>query len=216
MRATLDRQSVVAAAIRLLNQVGLDGLTLRRLSRELGVQAGALYWHVANKQELLDLMADKIVTEAAEGLDEPLPGQQWEQWLTARVGRLREALLANRDGARLLALTRPTGDRRPSAETLVGALVAAGLKPPDALRALRAINHYVVGAVQVEQAEASDEKPVAPLDRYDTFPMLKAALAKQDDDHRRGQFEYGLQCLLAGIRDSAGLHDSAGLRDPAS
>ena len=55
----LDREHVVRVALRLLDEAGLDGLTLRRLAAELDVKAPALYWHFANKQDLLDHMAPR-------------------------------------------------------------------------------------------------------------------------------------------------------------
>jgi len=60
VRPPLDPALVVLVALKLLDEVGLDGLTLRRLAAELGVQAPALYWHFANKRELLDHMAQAI------------------------------------------------------------------------------------------------------------------------------------------------------------
>ena len=71
----LDRAQVVTAAIELLDEVGLDGLTLRRLAQELGVQAPALYWHFKDKQELLDQMMVTIsATEAPVELPDGGPG----------------------------------------------------------------------------------------------------------------------------------------------
>ena len=57
MAERLDRERVVRAALALLDEVGLDGLTLRRLAQDLGVKAPALYWHVASKADLLHEMA---------------------------------------------------------------------------------------------------------------------------------------------------------------
>jgi AcrR family transcriptional regulator len=66
----LDRATVVRAALRLLDEVGLHGLSLRKVASELGVQAPALYWHFKNKQELLDEMA---TTAFADNIDMELP-----------------------------------------------------------------------------------------------------------------------------------------------
>jgi len=59
----LSRDQVVATAVDLLRRYGLGDLTMRRLARELGVAPGALYWHVANKQELLVHVADALLSE---------------------------------------------------------------------------------------------------------------------------------------------------------
>jgi len=58
----MDRETIVAAALALLDEVGLDGLTTRRLAAELDVKSPALYWHFRNKQELVDEMARAIQT----------------------------------------------------------------------------------------------------------------------------------------------------------
>jgi TetR/AcrR family tetracycline transcriptional repressor len=206
VRVTLDQQAVVNAALRLLGETGLGGLTLRRLSRELGVQPGALYWHVESKQDLLNLMADQLATTAAAGLEVPLPGQEWDEWLTARVRRQREAMLAIRDGGLLMTITRPTKDRRSVAESMLGTLVAAGFTPPVAMQALRAVQSYLNGAVQAEQAGLGEHEGTG---RYDDYPMVKASVApregltpEQAAQYSWRLFEYGLQCLLAGIRAS--------------
>ena len=78
-RAGLSRQTIVQTALGLLDQVGLEGLTVRRLAAELGVQSPALYWHLRGKQELLDGMADAIIMAA--GMGPPRPGESWQAWL---------------------------------------------------------------------------------------------------------------------------------------
>ncbi|MDT0157365.1 TetR family transcriptional regulator [Microbacterium sp. ARD32] len=89
-----DRHSVVDCALRLLDEVGLPDLTMRRLATELDVQPSALYWHFASKQELLAAVADRIL----DAVPEPDP----------RIGpagvaaAVRDALLAYRDGAEVV------------------------------------------------------------------------------------------------------------------
>ncbi|MEK8169181.1 TetR family transcriptional regulator [Streptomyces sp. M19] len=97
----LRRADVLSGALALLDEGGLEGLTMRRLAARLDVQAGALYWHFTNKQALLDAMADKLI----EGVGENLPPGPWDEQAAALAHRLRAALLAHRDGARVLAGT---------------------------------------------------------------------------------------------------------------
>ncbi|MEV5833574.1 TetR/AcrR family transcriptional regulator C-terminal domain-containing protein [Nocardia sp. NPDC052112] len=198
-RPALNRAGMIATALRLLDQVGLDGLTLRGLAKELEVQPAALYWHVEGKQELLNQMAAAIVEDALRGLDRPRPGQSWDGWLTERARTLRVAILARRDGARLVAGARHIIDRRPTAETMLHSLTAAGFTPPQALQALRAFSHYLFGAILDEQATAA-APPLTAEDRFDDVPYLQAALADRGADHLERQFEYGLSCMLFGIR----------------
>ena len=69
---------VVRAALELLNEAGLDGLTTRRLAEVLGVQGPALYWHFKNKQELIDEMSRALISES---FGPQKPGQAWDEWL---------------------------------------------------------------------------------------------------------------------------------------
>src|SRR5437867_10018471 len=76
-RVALDRDAIVDAALKVLDREGLDGLTMRRVAEELGTGAGALYWHVASKEELLGLLIDRVSTEIE--LPEPDPARWQEQ-----------------------------------------------------------------------------------------------------------------------------------------
>src|SRR4029453_18762725 len=111
-RAGLTRETIIQTALGLLDQVGLEGLTVRRLAAELGVQSPALYWHPRRKQERLDGMADAITVAA--GMGPPHHGESWQHWLTRRARASRRSLLAPRDGARIVANARmsPTTLRR--------------------------------------------------------------------------------------------------------
>src|SRR5690242_1053960 len=95
--AGLDRAGVAATALALLDEVGLDGLTVRRLATELGVQSPALYWHFRNKQELLDLMAQELQTSMPTS--PPRSDESWPQWTARRARERRQLLLSRRDGA---------------------------------------------------------------------------------------------------------------------
>ncbi len=103
-RAGLTRPSVIAAALKMLDEVGLDAFSVRRLAVELGVRSPALYWHFRNKQDLLDGMADAIVVAA--GMGPPRDGESWSEWLTRRARAYRKSVLAHPDGARIVASAR--------------------------------------------------------------------------------------------------------------
>jgi TetR/AcrR family transcriptional regulator, tetracycline repressor protein len=90
---TLDRETVVRTALRVLDEAGLEGLTLRKIAGELGVQAPALYWHFKNKQELLDEMATTVFSDAMAEIDlEPDEGS-WGKWAVQYAEGLRRTLL---------------------------------------------------------------------------------------------------------------------------
>ena len=208
----LQRESMIRTALALLDETGLDGLTVRRLAARLGVQNPALYWHFKNKQDLLNGMAEVMLADAFAGLALPEPGADWAAWLEELAQRLRRALLANRDGARVIAGADLTGSELLVAfDRSVRVLTGAGFSPRAALTNTVTIFDYTLGATFEEQTE-----PPHPLDEATQepkmlrsvldparLPALCAALAQTAEDAaqiRSTGFEEGLHILLAGIR----------------
>src|SRR5207253_7538085 len=93
-QANLDRQTVARAALRLLDRAGLDGLTVRKLAGELGVQAPALYWHFRNKEELLEEMATTVFLDAVRDSGWPHPDANWPEW-AEQFGKDRKSTRLN-------------------------------------------------------------------------------------------------------------------------
>jgi len=193
---------VIRTALDLLDEVGIDGLSTRRLAERLGVQSPALYWHFKNKRALLDAMAAAMMVIVDRGVRIPeglVVGEDPEE--DAR--RFRRALLSRRDGARLHAGTRPEPAEFAAVESETALLSAAGLAPADALRAQIAIGRYVVGWVLEEQADATDageregeRMAAADLAAYPTLAEGMAAVRDADPD---AEFDHGLGLLLDGI-----------------
>ncbi|MEN9603423.1 MAG: hypothetical protein RLZZ06_551 [Actinomycetota bacterium] len=99
------KADVLAAALRLLDEVGLPDLTMRKLAATLDVQPSALYWHYANKQSLLAEVSDTIVNFA-----KPVsPASTWQETTKLEALALRDALLAFRDGAEVVSSTLALG-----------------------------------------------------------------------------------------------------------
>jgi TetR/AcrR family tetracycline transcriptional repressor len=96
----LQRETVARAALDVVDEVGLDGLTMRRLAAELEIKNQSLYWHFTNKQELLNCMAELMFAEIFAELQNPEQSQEWPEWLAAFARLFRQAMLAHRDGAR--------------------------------------------------------------------------------------------------------------------
>src|SRR5262245_23549209 len=107
-RRPLDQAQVVRAALALLDEVGLDELTMRRLAGQLGIKAASLYRHVRSKDELLALLGDEISGE----IPFPRGTGTWQEQLTEIAWNVRRGLLAHRDAARVLANSPPVGPRR--------------------------------------------------------------------------------------------------------
>lgn len=201
----LRREQVVATALRLLDEVGLDALTMRRLGQELGVQAATLYWHVKNKQELLEAMAEAMVASCVTGAPE---GKTWVDRAAELAERLRRALLAHRDGARVFAGTYVAQENTLRfSEMFLGVLSEAGLPPRAAAWACWTLIYYVIGFTLEEQAlaplagageNAAREQLRRALDRT-TFPHLTRAFPHLTDADLDARFRYGLGLVLRGL-----------------
>ncbi|MFI6154653.1 TetR/AcrR family transcriptional regulator C-terminal domain-containing protein [Kitasatospora sp. NPDC051170] len=197
----LQRDEVVRTALRVLNEEGIEGLTTRRLARELGVQSPALYWHFKNKRELLDLMAEAMLAEALPPDRAPEP-DRWPEWIAADARAKRKGLLAYRDGARVHAGTLPTVDELPAVEAQLSALCRAGLRPRTALRLLLTVDRYIMGWVTEEQAwlqNAAGREPF-PDEALDGLPLLSEAVEVLRMTDHDADFEYGLRVLIEGFR----------------
>ena len=199
--AGLDRATVAASALTLLDEVGLDGLTVRRLAAELGVQSPALYWHFRSKQELLDLMAQELqasLPASPPGEDEP-----WPHWVARRARQRRHLLLSRRDGARLVAGTSPGPVVARQAEAEIRTLVSVGFTPAQALRAITAIGHYVTGFVLEEQAAQHRPQPPSPTSSQpssEEAPLLMAAIRDGGPAESSDAFEQGISMLIDGMQ----------------
>ncbi|MEV0716887.1 TetR family transcriptional regulator [Asanoa sp. NPDC050611] len=150
----LNRDQVLQEAMRLVDDDGLDALSLRTLAARLGVQAPTLYWHVKNKAALVDALADAIMDEAIGAA--PAPASDAREWLLAALGQLRAALLRHRDGARIVAGARYSMRRGDFSELAMATLVEHGMDLHHARLLVLAGERYTVGWVLEEQSPAPD------------------------------------------------------------
>ncbi|MFI1957562.1 TetR/AcrR family transcriptional regulator C-terminal domain-containing protein [Streptomyces althioticus] len=209
-RAPLDRRRVAETALKLLNEVGLDGLTLRAIAKELDVKAPALYWHFKDKQALLDEMATEMFRRMTDGA-ELAAGDGWRERLLRSNRVLRRTLLAYRDGAKVFSGTRFTGlEHAEQQEANLRLLTSAGLPLTQAARALQTTFLFTLGFVAEEQGV----EPV-PGERREGFdveararlmaghPLAAEAGAALFGDYDE-QFEEGLALIVAGIESRYG------------
>ena len=204
-RTPLDRKRVADTALKLLNEVGLDGLSLRAIAKELDVKAPALYWHFKDKQALLDEMATEMYRRMVAGtaLD---PDDTWQERMTKANRGLREALLGYRDGAKVYSGARFTGtDHAREMEQNLRLFTAAGFTLAEAVRANQTVYAFTIGFVTEEQG-------VRPLpderrEGYDVgerarllaeFSLSAAVGAELFEDYYR-HFEEGLALIVAGV-----------------
>ena len=201
----LSREQVLAAALGLLDEAGLEQLTMRRLAAALGVQTGATYWHFRSKQALLEAMADTLLAGLTAGLDTESP---WTERITELARRLRRALLSRRDGARLFsAASFPLPSALAYGEAVIAALGESGLSSRDAAWAADTLTYYVVGHTTEEQLAAalpgSGHDATARLTGAvdpQRHPHMYAALAHIPAPHHQEHFDYGLHLIVNGIR----------------
>lgn len=177
MSKGLDRARIVKVALELLDEVGIDALTLRALAARLDVRAPALYWHVASKQELLDEMGTEIQRRvlarfAAADLTD------WRAALAGYARSLRGEYLAHRDGARTFAGTKLTdpGVLR-AQEPWLRTWTAAGGDVDDAVNAAQLVTAFVVGFVIEEQERSADRYSLADRDAAvgEDAPLVRQA-----------------------------------------
>ncbi|MFE0044224.1 TetR/AcrR family transcriptional regulator C-terminal domain-containing protein [Streptomyces albireticuli] len=206
MATRIDRALVADTALRLLNEVGLEGLTLRRIAKELDVQAPALYWHFKNKQELLDEVATEMFRRMAVPIAEA-EGATWQEHLAAAIREVRRFLLGYRDGAKVFSGTRYTdsGHATPL-EEMLRFCVDAGFTPRAAARAWFTVTTYTVGYVIEEQSvypvpgggRDPIYEPEARARRLAGHPLATEAGMEFFEDLDAG-YEDGLRAVIAGI-----------------
>lgn len=144
------RDDIVDRAIALLDEVGLDALSMRRLAAELGVQPSALYHHVAGKQELLGAVADAILERGRR----PTEVVTWQAELMLVCVELRDIMLRHRDGAALVAMVHSLGIGAEEPLRRMASALRWGSADDELARVgARTLLHYVFGHVAAEQAQ---------------------------------------------------------------
>jgi TetR/AcrR family tetracycline transcriptional repressor len=185
-----SKEDVAATALLILDQFGLPDLTMRRLASALDVQPGALYWHYPNKQALIAELADRILAPAVLFTDE---GQGWEGRTQAAAARLRDALLAYRDGAEVVTSTLALGlGATDLIELFAASIRNGGFDPRTARRASTALVHLVLGHVGQEQQRL----------QYDSLGVVVDGARPEDarrETEQDDSFAFGVALLIRGL-----------------
>ncbi len=202
-------------ALDLLNETGLDGLTLRAIAQRLDVKAPALYWHFKDKQALLDEMATEMLRRMTADLEGGHDGadEDWAAALARSMRGLRSHLLRYRDGAKVYSGTHFTDiSYAAPMEAQLHRLTRAGFTPGTAARAWLTAYSYTIGYVIEEQATGPD--PATGGDGYDLaaraerlkdYPLTAAAGEEMFRAYETG-FETGLAAVVAGIATTLRTH----------
>lgn len=208
-RQQLTRERVVAEALAVIAQDGVQALTMRRLAARLGVVPGALYHHVRNKQQLHDLVLDNVLAEVDVRLD---PSLGWTDRLKLLAHRLRQVLEDHPGVAGILKTRDPLGPHSLAlAEAFLGPLQAAGFADREAGLAFFLLVDYTVGfAVSGPPTSVNEQRVRDPATRSqlhqffrslpsDRFPALVALGEHVWVDNRDERFTAGLQVLVDGL-----------------
>lgn len=181
-RGNLTKAKIIEAALAVLDEAGLDGLTVRAVAARLDVRAPALYWHVRDKQALLDEMATEQWRRLSAELGALPEDTTWDAGMRAFAHATRRLLLAHRDGAKVFTgtyLTDPEVLR--AQERPLARVVAQGFTLDDVMRGFMLLNSFVIGFCVEEQAVLQATR--AGDDRY-TLDQ-RAARVGEDAPHVR-------------------------------
>jgi TetR/AcrR family transcriptional regulator, tetracycline repressor protein len=203
----VNRDLLARTGLKLLNEVGLEQLTLRLLGRELKVQAATLYWHFKSKAELIDEMATLALAEGAQLLVPARDSPDWSVWAASFGTGLRKTLLAYRDGARMVSGTRlTTTEYMKTVERIAARIVESGFTVRQAVVLLSTIYNYTLSFVMEEQAvfprpnERSPQYDIAERNAKldpEEFPLLRQSGAILFDRFDR-RYKEGLDLILRG------------------
>ena len=214
-RARLSRGRVLDAAVALADRDGIDSLTMRNLAQELDVEAMSLYYHVANKEAVLDGMVEVVAEEILASIDRlPTPSDDWRARMRPMILAARQVLLAH-PWAPAVIETRTT--MCPPIirhfEAVLGVFLGAGFSYDLAHHAMHALGSRALGFNQELFAPDS-----VSTDSDDTLEMMEQMAAElpnlvgmmmtishDDPDSTLGwcddqaEFEFGLDLMLDGL-----------------
>jgi AcrR family transcriptional regulator len=210
-RAPLNRERVLRAAVALADGAGVESLTMRRLAKELGVEAMSLYNHVANKEDLLDGMVDLVFGE----IEVPATDVDWRTAMRRRAISARAALARHRWAiGPMESRTVPGPENLRLHDAVLGCLREAGFSLEMTIHASSALDAYIYGFALQERSLAfeSVEQSAAVAQRKaqqlvsgtfaDEFPYLVEVVAGHDPNtgyDSASEFVFGLDLILDGL-----------------
>jgi AcrR family transcriptional regulator len=222
IRTPLSRERVLRAAIELADANGIKSLTMRRLARELGVEAMTLYYYLANKDELLNGIVDIVVSE----IELPPPDTDWKQALRQIAISEYHVLLRHKWVAGLMLHSGPQQARLRNMDAILGALRRGGFSAEMTHHAYHALEGHIVGFtlwivgmdLDPEQLPAMAAAFLEQLPR-DELPFLAEHIETHMHpmvEYTGSEFEFGLDLILDGLdrmldgdRPQTGLSDGA-------
>lgn len=205
-REPLSRGRVIRAALRIMDEEGLEAVTMRRIGRELGVEAMSLYNHVRDKEDILDGICEEVLAEFR------IPDvQDWDEAARHGAREYRRLLVAHPNVITLMTeRKRPftNADSLRAYEFALRLFRTAGLSEADSVKAFHAFGGYILGFVTMElglmvgkpEDEEHAHDDLARLLESADLPYFRAALPHLIDCDIEEQFEFGLDLLIDGLR----------------
>jgi TetR/AcrR family transcriptional regulator, tetracycline repressor protein len=205
----LNRQRIVSEALALLDAEGLEGVTLRKLAVRLGVQAPTLYWHLPSKAALITALAEAILDQEFPEMAPPEPDERWPDWLAGLATRLRRALLAHPDGARVISTAHLSLKMAAISELAMSTLVARGVPLRQARVIVLTVEHFTVGHALAEQAPRPDADALKDFDMAaftEEHPTVVAGITEYFQPGRTVDdlFRECLEVIIEGAAAKAG------------
>jgi len=203
---TLDirQEEIIAAALERLTTEGLNNLSLRDIAKRVNMQAPAFYWHFRNKEVLVDFMAEAILQKEFKILDPIADDENWQDWVTKLMIRLRKAMLAYPDGGRIVAGAHlyPTATLAKIFETTIASLTSKGGDINTAIHLAVTATHYTFGYVIEEQSSPSPEQ-ITKFDENsfkEQYPNLAKAMREAWNKVENADEDYliGLKYIIKG------------------
>jgi len=210
-RSPLSRERVLEAAVALADRAGLGALTMRRLGQELGVEAMSLYKHVANKDEVLDGLAELVLAE----FELPTDDVGWREAMHRRASSARTALARHPWAPALISRSGPLPLLLRDHDAVIGSLRRAGFALDLAALAFSLLDSYVYGFA-VQEASLPFDTPDEltdltgsilgglPAGEYPHLAEMGAGLMMRPEYDHGAQFGYGLELILDGLERRLG------------
>jgi TetR/AcrR family tetracycline transcriptional repressor len=199
-RPLISRDTVVTAALEIIDAEGLEEFSLPKLARRLGVSAPALYYHFTDKNAILAAVIRHIVGKVNKSRFEP--GQDWTEFFVARALNFRRAMIRHRNAAPILLKHLPSEVFGNSAEEAAKFLTDSGIPVDLHVRILDGVETIVIGAVLTE-AVRSRSHALAGVDTR-SRPYLAKALAAHDMSIRT-LYAQRIRTFLHGVMHEAGV-----------